>query len=134
MIVADSDVLVEALRGQEPALERIDNALSKGQLATTAINAFELLSAPRSSTERQRIEDLLEAVDLLELDREGYRAAANVRRDLLTWGRPIGLADSLVAGICVAKGLPLLSQRPAIFADIPGLTLVPIERSRPGTL
>ena len=44
MIVADSDVLIDSLRGKEPARSRVELELKTGQLATTAINALELLA------------------------------------------------------------------------------------------
>ncbi len=44
MIVADSDVLVDALRGREPYASRIAEALEADSLATTVVSAFELSS------------------------------------------------------------------------------------------
>jgi len=40
MIVADTDVLIDALRGREPASSRVADALRDGTLATTAVNCF----------------------------------------------------------------------------------------------
>jgi hypothetical protein len=48
MIVADSDVLIDALRGREPARSRIALEISSGGLATTAISAFELLAGAQA--------------------------------------------------------------------------------------
>lgn len=40
MIVADSDVLIDALRGRRGAAGRIERALETGALATTAIDVM----------------------------------------------------------------------------------------------
>ncbi|MFO7893953.1 MAG: PIN domain-containing protein, partial [Longimicrobiales bacterium] len=59
MIVADTDVLIDALRGRDPAAERIHHELGTGALATTAITAFELRSGARRDQERAAVEKLL---------------------------------------------------------------------------
>jgi predicted nucleic acid-binding protein len=55
MIVADSDVLIDALRGRQPAMDRITTELKAGGLATTVVNAFELLSGARSAAEERKV-------------------------------------------------------------------------------
>lgn len=44
MIIADSDVLIDALHGKEPSASRIAHEIRQGTLATTSITSFELLS------------------------------------------------------------------------------------------
>jgi predicted nucleic acid-binding protein len=54
MIVADSDVLIDALRGREPAKGRIAQEIEKGALATTSVSVFELLSGARTASARKK--------------------------------------------------------------------------------
>ena len=42
MIIADTDVLIDTLKGKEPSASRVIEELVKGQLATTTITVFEL--------------------------------------------------------------------------------------------
>lgn len=123
MIVADSDVLIDALRGREPAARRIAVELRSGQLATTAVNVFELTSGARTEREREKVDTLLVPVVVLPLDEEAGRLASEIRRRLEKRGQPIGMADYLIAGICLAQSATLLTRNIAHFERVPGLLL-----------
>ena len=82
MIVADSDILIDALRGRRPARERIDRELATGQLATTAISVFELLSGSRSSSQVEKVTKLLAPLVILPLDGDAAHRAAEIRSAL----------------------------------------------------
>jgi predicted nucleic acid-binding protein len=48
-----------------------------------------------------------------------------LRRALAAQGLPIGMADYMIAGICVARSAALLTRNRAHFERVPGLALVP---------
>ncbi len=79
MIVADSDVLIDALRGRQPGADRIALELRAGALATTAITVFELLSGARAKSVKDPVERLLAALIVLPFDEAAARAAAGRR-------------------------------------------------------
>lgn len=123
MTVADSDVLIDALAGREPAAGRVRSGLEKGELATTTVSLFELLSGARAKRARDKVEKLLAALTVLPFDVPAARAAAEARRQLETHGSSVGMADYLIAGICLSRGLPLLTRNRAHFERVPGLRL-----------
>ncbi len=123
MIVADSDVLIDALRGREPAASRVARELNAGALATTVISVFELVSGARSDKTREKIERFLAPVMVLALDDPAARAAAAVRSALEAAGTPIGTADYLIAGICLSRSATLLTRNRAHFGKVPDLRL-----------
>mgnify|MGYP001584394262 CR=1 FL=1 len=123
MMIADSDILIDALRGRDPAQRRIALELRTGRLATTAINVFELLSGARSEVEREKVERLVGALTILPIDDEASRRAAAVRRDLEAKGLPIGMADYLIAGVCLARGGILLPRNRTHFERVAELRL-----------
>ncbi len=123
MIVADSDVLIDALRGREPATSRIALELRSGALATTAISVFELLSGARSERARMQIERLLAALSVLPFDAAAGEAAARARLELEAVGTPIGTADYLIAGICLSRSAVLLTRNRNHFERVGGLRL-----------
>lgn len=123
MIVADSDVLIDALRGRAEASERVDRGLATGSLATTAITVFELRSGARSETSAAKVETLLAALPILPFDEAAADRAAEVRRTLETSGAPIGMADCLIAGICLARSAALLTRNRSHFERIAELEL-----------
>lgn len=125
MIVADTDVLIDALRGREPGRTQVAHALDAGSLATTTVSMFELLSGAGAEAERSVVERLLGPLPILPLDERAARAAATVRRDLASQGLAIGMADLLIAGICLARSTSLLTRNRTHFERVRGLTLVP---------
>ena len=127
VIVADTDVLIDALRGRNPGALRVAEAIEAGTLATTVVSSFELLGGSREPTERERVEDLLAAVELLPLDPEAAAVGAGWRRDLEARGETIGLADYLIAGICLARSASLMTRNRRHFDRIPGLRFAPLE-------
>jgi len=69
------------------------------------------------------VDTLLGALTILPLDAEDARCASSLRRDLERAGRSIGMADSLIAGICVRRSRILLTRTRAHFERVPNLTL-----------
>ena len=123
MTVADSDVLIDALRGRNPTKETMAAELRTGSVATTAISVFELLSGARNARERATIEQLLGPMPILSFDHAAGIAAAGVRRALEKSGAGIGMADYQIAGICVSRGAVLWTRNTVHFERVPGLRL-----------
>jgi tRNA(fMet)-specific endonuclease VapC len=123
MIVADTDVLIDFLGGHSPAADRVALELDRGQLTTTAVSRFELLAGARSDRQDRLIRDLLAALFTLPLDEIAADEAARVRRALEAGGTPIGMGDSLIAGIVLANDGVLLTRNRRHFERVAGLTL-----------
>jgi predicted nucleic acid-binding protein len=127
MIVADSDVLIDALRGREPALSRVAREIRAGGLATTTISVFELLAGARAESEREKVDALLSSLAILGLDETAGRRAAEVHRFLADRGDPIGNPDCLIAGICLEQSAALLTRNRKHFERVPGLHVGNLE-------
>jgi predicted nucleic acid-binding protein len=127
MTVADTDVLIDFWAGAEPAASHVAAELERGSLCTTVISRFELLSGARGARQREKVRDLLAAVPSLTLDEEAADRAAEVRRVLERSGEPIGLADSLIAGITLARGGILLTRNRRHFERVSGLPLAALQ-------
>jgi len=110
MTIADTDVLIDYPAGRGKA-EGVEALIRRGTLRTTVINRFELLSSARNSKQHASLLQLLDAVPSLVLDGMAADAASQMRRSLERSGLPIGLADSLIAGIAVSKGGALLTRK-----------------------
>lgn len=126
MMVAYTDVLIDALRGRGAA-ERVRIELATGRLATTSITIFELLVGARTASERERVERLLAAMIHLPVDAPAAREAAAIGRDLSARGLSIGEADTLIAGVCRSRSAMLLSRNRAHFERVEGLVLATIS-------
>lgn len=121
MMVADTDVLVDFLRGKGDGARRIEIELRSGSLATTAVTAFELRSGARTPGQRRSVETLLAALTILPLGDAEAHAAAEIRKEVESRGLPIGMADYLIAGICLAADAVLITRNHRHFERVPGL-------------
>ncbi len=129
MIVADSDVLIDALQGREPAASQVANGIKAGGLATTTISKFELLSGAKTARARKQVETLLAALPIFDFDETAASEAVSVRLELESSGSPIGMADYLIAGVCLARSATLLTRNVAHFGRITRLRLAPAEET-----
>lgn len=122
LLCIDTDVIIDHLRGRSDVLETV---LAHFDCALTAITAYELLlglaHAPRQSA---LFNDLLDLVQVLPFDLKAAREAARIDAQLRTQGTPIGLPDTLIAGICIAYGVPLLTRNTAHYKRVEGLTVI----------
>ncbi len=125
MIVADTDVLIDFLSGQEPGASAVASAIADEEgLATTVVSRFELLAGVRTAKQERAVRKVLEALSTLDLDSRAADRAARVRRDLEKAGASIGMADSLIAGIVVERGGRLLTRNRRHFERVEDLRLV----------
>jgi tRNA(fMet)-specific endonuclease VapC len=122
VIVADTDVLIDYLRGAGAA-DRVAFELGTGRLATTAITAFELWSGAHGKRQTSAVALLLDALDILPLTAACADRAAEVHRSLAASGSTIGMADSLIAGICLEGSAILMTRNRKHFARVKGLAL-----------
>jgi len=122
MIVADTDVLIDFLEGR-PGAQTVAEALAAGQLQTTAISCFEVLSGARPAHLLKAAQTLLDSFLVLPLDSRAAQTAAQVRRELERSGFGIGMADSLIAGVVLLNGGTLLTRNVRHFQRVPHLSL-----------
>ncbi len=127
MILADTDVLIDYLEGRGPGAEAVSQALRLDQLQTTTINYFELLAGARRRRQQESVLALLESIPVLPLDVDAARRAAEVRQLLERSGIGIGMGDSLIAGIALARGATLLTRNRRHFERVPGLPLAELQ-------
>lgn len=123
MIVADTDVLIDFLRGRGDGARRVAVELETRSFGTTAIAAFELRSGARTPRQQKAVDLLLEAMTVLPFGAEEARLAAEIRRKCESRGQPIGMADYMIAAVCVAAGAVLLTRNRKHFERVEGLKL-----------
>jgi len=130
VVVADTDVLIDALdAGRQPMFTAIGDLIAQGELATTAVNLFELLAGSRTSVDRlELIQAELGPVPVLPVTRGAADLAAAASRYLGARGANLAVPDLLIAGVCLASGYPLLTRNAAHFRRIPGLELAPLPK------
>jgi tRNA(fMet)-specific endonuclease VapC len=121
MTIADTDVLIDFLTGKGEIAGIVAAELQRGTLQTTVVTRFELLAGARTPRQIETLQQLLGAVPALTLDPPAADRAARVRRTLELRGEPIGMGDSLIAGIVLQHGGTLLTRNRRHFERVEGL-------------
>jgi tRNA(fMet)-specific endonuclease VapC len=124
LILADTDVLIDYLMGTQPMASQVLEYSESETLQTSAITCFELLSGAKEGKRGDKVRHLVATIPLLPLDREAATRAAAVRQQLTSSGLSIAMADSLIAGIALANGLPLLTRNRKHFEHVEGLRVL----------
>ena len=123
MIVADSDVLIDFLRGHGDSARRVAVELGSGSFGTTAVTAFEIRSGARTAKQRTAVDTLLEAMTILPFGPDEARIAADIRLEVEAKGLPIGMSDYMIAATCISRDAILLTRNVKHFERVPGLKL-----------
>jgi len=123
MIIADSDVLIDFLRGRGEGARRVAMELATRSFGTTAITAFEIRSGARTVRQKKSVDTLLQAMTILPFGPEEARIAAEIRQRIESQGQSIGMADYMIAGVCIAADGVLLTRNRKHFERIKDLKL-----------
>ncbi|MBI2883463.1 MAG: type II toxin-antitoxin system VapC family toxin [Candidatus Methylomirabilis oxyfera] len=125
--VLDSDVLIDLFSGQEPAGSVIPNLLEMDLAGTTAVTACELYSGASRARDRSRLDAFLATLMILPLDVQSARRAGAIDLSLRRQGQPINPGDNLIAGICLAYDLALVTRNLSHFRRVADLKVVTLE-------
>lgn len=121
-LVIDTDVVIDHLRQRTTTLRE---AVANYECALTAITLYELNAVPQlSERQRELLNQLRELVEVLPFDETASQKAADTWRTLNESGQLIGIPDILIAGICLANELPLLTRNVGHYGRVPGLELI----------
>lgn len=127
MRLLDTTVLVDFMRRRPEARRVVQEIEDAGERnVTTEVNAFEILEGafPDGKPDRAlfaHVQQVLQRMDVLDLDRAGAARAAEIAARLRAAGRSVGVLDVLVAGIALASGFDTIVTRDEDFRRIPGL-------------
>lgn len=134
MIVADTNVVSEFMRETpDQAVLTWAESLAAGELGICVVSVEEVerglgrlpQGRRRGSLERRwhalltRFRDMIAVYDVA-----AARATARIVVEAEAAGRPIGLADAQIAGICIANAYGLATRNLRDFKHVAGLNLI----------
>jgi len=125
-VVADTDLVIDFLRGKGAGASLIRGWLENQQLRLTAVTAFELRLGASFMANAAPIRALLHK-RTVGLDAAAGILAGEVFADLQRRGQGIGVKDCLQAGICRRYDLPLATRNIGHFERVAGLRLIPVR-------
>jgi len=117
----DTSVLIAFLKGREPAAAAVAQAIQARACYATSITAYELLFGLVRAQKQIGEEELLGALAIAPFDETAARRAAILHDQLIRRNEDIGVKDVLIAAICLARALPLLTLNERHFARVPEL-------------
>ena len=123
-VIADTDALID-LCEQEGCHEQMIGLLRQGRLATTAVSVFELWRGCETATERTETRRALRGLRVYAFNEPAAMRAGELAQILDRAGAGIGERDTMIAGVCLAVGLPLLTANVKHFKRVPGLRVIP---------
>jgi predicted nucleic acid-binding protein len=123
MKLLDTTFLIDLLRGEAPALRKLE---ASEIFLTTQINMFEFIrglyiqKAP--AKELRLAMELFSDIRMLPLDDSGILKSAEISAELYKTGQLIGDNDCLIAGIALSKGVnTIITRNKKHFDRIKGL-------------
>lgn len=122
----DTNILSDLLRNPDGRVAQRVALLGETTICTSIVVACELRygAAKKGSAKlSERVEILLESLEVLSLDKESDRCYAEVRLHLEQRGRLIGPNDLLIAAHTLALDLTLVTANVEEFSRVPGLQI-----------
>lgn len=123
-VIVDTSIIIDFLRGHRATIDLFSALLNRRSAGITAVTVFELQVGIEPDSRRDtNLGHLIDYLTVLPLDSAAAKIAGRIERQLRQDGRTIGVADILIAGICLRSGLPLATGNRAHFERVPGLNL-----------
>lgn len=122
----DTNALSELIRNPQGTLARRLDDSEPSAVCTSIVAACELrFGAQRKGSPALslRVEQLLEAIEVLPLDLPSDRHYADIRATLERSGTPIGSHDLFIAAHARSRGMTLVTRNVREFRRVPGLTV-----------
>ncbi len=101
--------------------------ISQEEAALTSISVFELYAGIEGKRRLSQIETLIRDLTILPLDVIEAAVAGKIYTQLKLRGQLIGTHDILIAGICLANGLPLYTKNVTHFSKIEDIHILSTE-------
>lgn len=119
----DTDIYSEVLKAvdQTVTANAIAYRQTQGILTISAVTLMEIVRGYQQKQASRQIQSFLTAVALEEVisfDRPAAELAGRIAGELHRLGRPIGLADPMIAAIALTNGLELVTGNTAHFQRI----------------
>lgn len=129
MIVIDTSALIDSLCGPRRSAPQMRRLVDAGdRLVLSAFILYEWLRGPRTDAELTAQEELFPAAQAVPFGAAEAIIAARLYSNVRSpRGREI---DLTIAATAIARDAALWTLNEADFRDIPGLQLVPVDRSR----
>ena len=127
-LIVDTDILIDLLRKKDYAVSLMKTLEDEVELATSAINAFELYRGAYKSQNQEKnlasVKGLLNSLRMLNTDEDSMEIAGNITASLERDGNMIDIRDLLIASIALVNSSGVLTNNVKHFSRIKHLRVV----------
>jgi len=127
-LIVDTDILIDLLRKKDYAVSLIKKLEDEVELATSAINAFELYRGAYKSRNQEKnlasVKGLLNSLRMLNTDEDSVEIAGKITASLERDGNMMDIRDLLIASIALVNGFGILTNNVGYFNKIKHLRVV----------
>jgi tRNA(fMet)-specific endonuclease VapC len=119
----DTDTYSEILKAVDPNVTRNATAYrqAQGVLTLSAVTVMEVIRGFQKNQSQRKLQTFLSAVaveEVLDFDRPAAELAGRIGGELVHVGRPIGLADTMIAATALHHGLELVTGNTKHFQRV----------------
>ena len=119
----DTDILSEVSKGIDPNVIRNATAYRNaiGHYTLSTVTVMEIVRGFQKNQSARRLQTFLTAIaseEVLAFDQPSAELAGRIAGDLERIGRPIGLADTMIAAIALHHGLELATGNTSHFQRV----------------
>lgn len=126
MVCLDTSFVIDIIRNNKDAVlkkESLEKTHEPLMIASPTI--IELIRGFRSrrisETQKEKVNQFLNAISTFSLDKESAIAAGNIEIDLLNRGQPIDITDIMIAAIAKANNEKIITRNLKHFKRIKGV-------------
>lgn len=119
-IVVDSDIILDHLTTNR-SVSILRQLMNRYFCYTTVFNAIELFAAAHTPKERQAVEDALYAMKVLGINAKSAKSVSHA------YSKAKDRISGLIAGVCLESKLPIVTQNPKRYGNIPLLQVVTVH-------
>jgi predicted nucleic acid-binding protein len=121
----DTTFIIDVLNGKRNRAAFMKELIAEQhELACCGINVAEVYAGMRAP-EKQKTEALLRSLEYVPMSWEASRLAGQLKQEWVGKGKTLSLADLMIAAVCMAEALTLITDNRKDFA-MAGLTLHPL--------
>ncbi len=114
---------MDFLNGRGSHRAALEAAVSRRELVTTSVTRFEVVCGVRSAAQSAVVQAFFQLLEVLPFDELAADAAGEIDQYLRSRGIRLATADTLIAGIAISHGYPLLTRNRKHFDRVPGLVI-----------
>lgn len=127
-LIVDTDILIDLLRKKDYAVSLIKKLEEGVELATSAINAFELYRGAYKSRNQEKnlasVKGLLNSLRILNTDEDSMEIAGKITASLERDGNMMDIRDLLIASIALVNSFGVLTNNVGHLNKIKHLRVV----------